>query len=117
MFDIQKLTLGEIDKVESLAGASIGQLGEDETPKGKMLAALAFVVKRRQQSAEGNPPSFTWHEAMDLTMNEANDILGFSDAEPVGVDEEIEPNREERRAAAKKAPKKKVAEPDPTLGE
>lgn len=79
--EIDKLTLGEIDKIESLAGISISQLGEDDTPKGKMLAALAFVAKRREQMAAGQPPAFSWNDALDLTIDEANALVGLGDDE------------------------------------
>ena len=116
MIDVTRLTLGEIERIESLSGQSISVLGEDDTPKGKMMAALAFVMKRRQDMAEGRPPTFTWNEALDLTMDEANAILGIeTDDEEEAPEPEPapEPNREERRAAAKK----KAAEPDPTTGD
>lgn len=112
MFDITRLTLGEIDKVETLSGQSVGSLGEDSTPKGKMMAALAFVVKRRQQMSEGQPPSFTWNEAMDLTLDEANAILGIEVDE--AEDEAEEPAPAPR---AKKAPKAPQEAEGPTPGE
>lgn len=78
MFDIQKLTLGELAKVEELAGLSMSALGDDAAPKGLALAALAMVVKRRQQMAEGLPPKFSWNEALGLATDEAMEILGMN---------------------------------------
>lgn len=74
---IDKLTLGEVDKIETLAGVSISQLGDDETPKGKMLAALAFIAKRREELAAGTPPKFSWNDALGLTFEEANGLIGL----------------------------------------
>lgn len=85
---IDKLTLGEIDKVESLAGVSISQLGEDETPKGKMLAALAFVAKRREEMAAGLPPKFSWNDALELTIDEANALIGLGVEDDPEVEDE-----------------------------
>ena len=75
MIDVNSLVLGEVAKVEELSGLSIGRLGEDEAPKGLMMAALAFVWKRRSE------PAFTWNQALALTLDEANAILGIEDDE------------------------------------
>lgn len=77
MLDISKLTLGEIDKIETLSGQSISSVGEDASPKGKLLAALAFVIKRREQMRNGEPPSFTWNDALDLGFEDAQKLLGM----------------------------------------
>lgn len=90
---IDKLTLGEIDKVESLAGVSISQLGEDGTPKGKMLAALAFVAKRREEMGAGLPPKFSWNDALELTIDEANALIGLGEDE--SEDDEADPTQPE----------------------
>lgn len=71
--DIQRLTLGEVAKIEELSGQSITAIGEDDQPKGNALAAMAFVAKRRED------PKFSWNAATALTFEEANEILGFSD--------------------------------------
>lgn len=73
MFDVNKLTMGEIARVEELSGQSIAMFGEDETPKGKFLAALVYVFKRRSE------PKYTWNEACGLTLPEASEILGLGD--------------------------------------
>ena len=46
-----------------------------------MLAALAYVAKRRAQSAEGLPVQFTWNDALALTMDEANALIGLGETE------------------------------------
>lgn len=75
MIDIDSLTLGEVAKVESLSGLSIGQIGETDQPKGLALAALVFVAKRRED------PAYTWNQAQDVTVVEANEILGKAAAD------------------------------------
>lgn len=67
--DIKNLTLGEIAKVEELAGLPIGALTEDDKPKGKLMAALAFVIKRRED------PKFTLESANNMTMDEITTLL------------------------------------------
>lgn len=71
MFDINRLTLGEVAKIEELSGMPISEIGNDDKPKGLALAALAFVAKRRQD------PKFSWNDAQSLTFDEANEILGL----------------------------------------
>lgn len=70
--DINKLTLGEVAKVEELSGLSISSIGDDDKPKGLALAALAFVAKRRED------PKFSWNDALLLTFDEAGALLGIN---------------------------------------
>lgn len=77
MIDLNTLTLGEIDRIETLGGCSIDMISTDTQPKGKPLAALAFVVKRRNELAAGDKPRFTFNDAMALTMVEANTLIGL----------------------------------------
>ena len=88
--DISRLTLGEVAKVEELSGLAISAIGDDAAPKGRALAALAFVAKRRED------PKFSWNDAQLLTFDEAQAILGIGDQ-----DQDQDPDGEE-------------AEPDPT---
>lgn len=75
MIDINKLTLGEVAKIEELSGQPISAIGNDDAPKGLALAALAFVAKRREDS------SFSWNAAQGLTFDEAQTILGLGETE------------------------------------
>lgn len=68
-----KLTLGEIAAVENLAGVSIDAIGQDETPKGKAMAALVFVTKKRDN------PDFTFDDALNMDMDEALAIISDED--------------------------------------
>ena len=60
--DISELTVGEIIEIEELTGMPLDALGQADKPKGKMLAALAFVSKRREN------PKFTWEDALELKI-------------------------------------------------
>jgi len=62
---IDDLKLSEIAEIERLGGRSIAALGEEETPRGRMLQAIAAVVKRRED------PKYKFEDAGDLTMEEA----------------------------------------------
>lgn len=75
MIDIATLTLGEVAKIEDLTGLPMTRLGDDDAPKGAMLAAMAFITKRRQDM------TFTWNQAQELTLEAANEILGLADDE------------------------------------
>lgn len=74
MFDVNALTLGEVAAVEDLSGSPIDTI--ESGPKGKTLAALAYVIKRRTN------PEFKFKDALDLTFTEANEILGFTEEDP-----------------------------------
>lgn len=76
MIDISTLTLGEVAKIEDLAGMPIAAIADDDRPKGLALAALALIVKRRT-----GHPQFTWNDAQALTFTEVNDLLGLDDGE------------------------------------
>lgn len=84
-FSIDTLTLGEVARIEELSGASIAELGEDNTPKGKMLAALVFVAQRRQ----GNK-NFKWADALRTPLEEAQKLMGDAAGDNTDTDTEIE---------------------------
>lgn len=68
--NVERLTLGEVSKVEELGKAPITHLGNEDKPQGLLMAALAFVIKRRED------PSFTFNDAMNLTMDDIEAITG-----------------------------------------
>ncbi|MFT4051098.1 MAG: hypothetical protein QM677_02470 [Microbacterium sp.] len=76
MIDFDSLTLGEIAFIEDLSGQPISELAEDDAPKGKGLAAIATVVKRRS-----GEPAFTFNQALALTVAEVNTLLGMGEEE------------------------------------
>jgi hypothetical protein len=71
--DIKNLTLGEIAKVEELSGMPLAALAEEDKPKGKLLASLALVIKRRED------PKFTLEQANNLTMAEITALMEGGD--------------------------------------
>jgi hypothetical protein len=71
--DIKNLTLGEISKVEELSGMPLAALAEEDKPKGKLLASLALVIKRRED------PKFTLEQANNLTMAEITALMEGGD--------------------------------------
>lgn len=73
---MQNLTLGEVAAVENLSGQPITSLAGGEAPMGKTMAAMAYVLKRR------STPDFTFEDALNLTMEQANEIMGFSVEDP-----------------------------------
>ncbi len=79
--DISNLTLGETALIEEMSGHSISEIGEDSSPKGLTLAALALVAKRREN------PAFSWNEALALTFEQAQQILGMTDDDTDEADE------------------------------
>lgn len=72
--DVERLTMGEIATVEKLSGLPIDALGDEDAPKGNLLAALAMIAKRRN-----GDPGFKWGDALGLTMPQVSEILGIED--------------------------------------
>lgn len=77
MLDFDKLTLGEIAKIEDLSGLPLSSVADEEKPKGKAMAALAFVAVRRDPDRD----NLTFAQCLDLTQDEAFDIIGLNDDE------------------------------------
>lgn len=86
MLDLNSLTLGEIAKIESLTGLPIASTIGDGVPQGKSLAAWALIHARRD-----GRPSFSWPDALALTMDEAFQILGID----LDNDEDADDDRED----------------------
>jgi len=89
MFDYSTLTLGEVAFIEDLSGLSISAIADDEMPKGKAMAAIATVLKRRS-----GHPDFKFNDALNLTMAEINELMGTEEDE----DEAGEDNASETSA-------------------
>lgn len=71
--DASQLTLGEVAKVEETCGIALSEMDAPDKPKGKALAALVWVFKRREDRA------FKFTDALDMTLAEAQDYLGLED--------------------------------------
>lgn len=74
MLNLEKLTLGEIAFIEDSTGLSISKISDDDSPKARMMAAMACVAKRR-----GGEPNFTFKQAMELTQEEFSELLGVEE--------------------------------------
>ena len=61
--DINDLTIAEVVEIEERTGLPLDALGQADKPKGKMLPALAYISKRRDN------PDFTWEMAGALKIS------------------------------------------------
>ena len=73
--DINELTIGEIVEIEERTGLPLDALGQADKPKGKMLQALAYISKRRDN------PDFTWEMAGALKISTASDPVDPPDGD------------------------------------
>jgi hypothetical protein len=71
--DINSLTIAEVVLIEEMTGLPLDALGQPDKPKGKMLQALAYISKRRDD------PEFTWEMAGDLRINPEQSDPGPTD--------------------------------------
>lgn len=78
-FDINSLRMDEVQIVEELSGLPIDALSDGSSPKGKALAALVFVAKRRDN------PEYTYNDACGVTLTDALKLVGPA-TEEVAVD-------------------------------
>lgn len=77
-FDIETLTLNEVEILEDLTGGSIDSMLEEGSPRGKTLKALAFIIMKRD-----NP---------DVTLEEAGNTQLSVVMESFSEDEDAEGN-------------------------
>lgn len=68
--NLDDITLAEVADIEKMAEAPIGWLSEDDKPKGKLLQALNFVMKKREN------PNVTMEEAGKTPLSEIMKMLG-----------------------------------------
>jgi hypothetical protein len=67
--DINTLTLGEVAAVEDLSGLAIDQLGEEGVKKGRLYAAIIFVLNKRAN------PDYKFEDALNLDMAALADMF------------------------------------------
>ena len=60
--DISDLTISEIVEIEELTGMPLDSLGQPDKPKGKMLQAMAYISKKRDN------PDFTFEDAGNIKI-------------------------------------------------
>lgn len=68
--DINSLKLSEVADIERLGGRSVTSFSDDEAPKGRMLMALVYVFKRREN------PNFKFEDAGEIGLQEAMALIG-----------------------------------------
>ena len=73
--DISDLTIAEVVEIEDLTGLPLDALGQDHQPKGRMLQALAYISKRRDD------PSFTYEDAGALKISTTSSKAGPTDGD------------------------------------
>lgn len=83
--DLAKLNLGEISLIEDFTGLPYDEAMAEGQPKGKAMAALGLVAKRREQLAAGGLPTFSWNDAQKLTFQDVATLLGWDQ----NTDEEV----------------------------
>ncbi len=74
--NVNELTMGEIDEVETYAGVPLSSLASTETSNTKLLIGLAWVIKRKED------PKFSLEHAKKLTMDEITAMLEDDDTDP-----------------------------------
>ena len=73
--DINSLTIAEVVEIEDRTGMPLDALGQADKPKGRMLQALAWISKRRED------PDFTWEMAGELKINPEQSDPGPTDGD------------------------------------
>lgn len=72
--DIQNLTSGEITQIEKLLGRSMSTFQDPERPQAEVMAAFAYLIKRREDK------TFTWEQAQAMTLAEINALISPDEA-------------------------------------
>ena len=73
--DINDLTIAEVVEIEDRTGMPLDALGQADKPKGRMLQALAYISKRRDN------PDFTWEMAGALKISTDSTPVDPSDGD------------------------------------
>lgn len=71
--NIENLSMRDVATIEKLSGLAIDQLGDPGAPKGRLFAAMMYVIKKKEDD------TFTFDMALDTPMNDLNDFLGVED--------------------------------------
>ena len=70
--NLNDLSIGEIVSIEELTGLPFDAMTDPDKPKGKLLQAIAYISKRRDN------PEFTFEDAGNLKLNLASDEADFT---------------------------------------
>jgi len=74
-FDINSLTAGEVAQIEEKAKQSFTSISDDNAPKGRLFAAIAFVVRKRDND------KVTFNECLDMPLGDIMALIGLDDEE------------------------------------
>ena len=75
-FDVDTLTLGEIEQIETMARQGIGTLTDDSKPRGRMLRAIITVLRRRED------PAYKYEQSADVTQAELAEVFAAMEGGP-----------------------------------
>jgi len=73
--DINDLTIAEVVLIEEMTGLPLDALGQPDVPKGKMMQALAFISKKRDD------PTYTWEQAGELRISAVSEKVDPTDGD------------------------------------
>jgi len=79
-FDIESLTLNEVEVLEEVSGRSIDAFMNEGTPKGSAMKALVFVMLKRSN------PEATLEEAGETPLSQVLEALGATEVDEEGND-------------------------------
>ena len=74
--DVSQFTLGEIEEIERRAGMGIRSMQDPDKPMGKMMRAIALVVRRRSD------PAARWEDTEGMGMQEVTALMGAAQPDP-----------------------------------
>lgn len=74
---LEALTIDEIELVENLTQRPIETILNEDVPKGRVLKALVFILRKREN------PEFTIEDAGKYSLTEAMEVFGAL-ADPKG---------------------------------
>ena len=72
-FDINDLTIGEVADIEEATGKSITSLFEEGTSQARVMQAIIWVARRREE------PKLTFAEVGNMTFAEMNESFAIED--------------------------------------
>jgi hypothetical protein len=74
--DFEAMTLSEVEEIELLTGRSIETIMNEDAPRGRVLKAIIWVMKKRTD------PSFTLEQAGALSLKDAAALFQGDEADP-----------------------------------
>jgi hypothetical protein len=77
--DLNDLTMGEVEEIETIIGGSIAAVFGGTQPLGKASRAVYYVVKRRED------PDLTYEDTADLKFTSLRMRFGPTDPTSAGV--------------------------------